>query len=413
MSRYYCEIANDSVVHTSPSIDMLLDELDRVASKPNKILDIGCGNGRNSLALAQRYCSEVVLVDPDQSMLAWAQKCFEANQINSRRICTSLEELARTFGTPLLLSERFDAVILSYVLQHIDPSNYPLVFDFLRDLCKGYLAIDIFWNPLKCEAGGFVKEGSRTWYGVKYEDIIKLLAPRFEIVRQRVSITRSGVFINLVAKEGITPPERIINKEHDYYLGSVRVDCRGPWLHVGKRRRSLNLENLSRFNHLSSLYPAEIDIAKVELQEWLQASQRVDRKTAAAKLLWLCRANGIPITLKEMAQDFSIPTKKLVRTMFETGYIPPLRTEHYVDRISRELNLDPPLKKRAIEILPNIQECDGCNPAVKAAGVLLMASKNLGIGLRVIDLARSIGISTLGLKISAKRMQGEESKCTQ
>jgi len=390
---------------------MLLDELDQAGCKPMKILDIGCGNGRNSLALAQRYGSEVVLVDPDQSMLMWARQTFESNKLNFREICTSLEELATSVETSLS-PDGYDAVILSYVLQHIDPSNYPSVFDFLRGLCKGYLATDIFWNPQRCKAGGFVKRGSRTWYGVKYEDIIKTLAPRFEIVRQRVSITRSGIFISLVAKEGITPPERIINKEYDYYLGSMRVDCRGLWLPIGRRKRISDPENLSRFNHLSCLYASETDIAKVELQEWLQASQHVDRKTTAAKLLWLCRANGIPITLREMAEDFSIPTKKLVKTMFEIGYIPPLRAEHYVDRISRELNLDFFLRRRASEILAEMQECDGRNPAVKAATVVFIASKNLGIDLRAADLARSIGISTLGLRISVKRMQEEARAAT-
>jgi len=383
---------------------MLLDELDQAGCKPMKILDIGCGNGRNSLALAQRYGSEVVLVDPDRSMLMWAQQSFESSNMTFRMICTSLEELATT-GETCFSPERYDAVILSYVLQHVDPLNYPVVFDFLRDLCDGYLAIDIFWNPLRCEAGGFVRRGSTTWYAVKYEDIIRILAPRFEIVRQRVSVTRSGVFINLVAKEGITPPERIISKEYDYYLGSVRVDCRGPSFRIGGRRWSLDLETLSRFNHLSSLYPAETDIAKVELQEWLQSSQHGDRKTSAAKLLWLCRANGIPITVREIAEDFSVPAKKLVKTMFETGYIPPLRTEHYVDRISRELNLDPSLRIKAGEILSKMREYDGRNPAVKAASVLLIASEGLGIDLRSTDLARSIGISTLGLRISAKEMQ--------
>jgi SAM-dependent methyltransferase len=390
---------------------MLLDELDQAASKPTTILDIGCGNGRNSLALAQRYGSKVVLVDPDQSMLMWAQQSFESNKICFREICTSLEELATTEKTSFSL-EGFDAVILSYVLQHIDPSNYPVIFDFLRNSCKGYLAIDIFWNPLRCEAGGFLRRGSRTWYGVKYEDVIKLLAPRFEIVRQRVSVTRSGVFINIVAKEGITPPERIIKKEYDYYLGSVRVDCRDP-SHIGRRRTYPDLDTLSRFNHLSSLYPAEMDIAKVELKEWLQSSQHVDRKTIAAKLLWLCRANGIPITLKEVAGDFSMPTKKIAKTMIKTGYIPPLRTEHYVDRISRELNLDASLREKAGEILSKIQECDGRNPTVKAASAILIASKNLGIDLGATNLAGSIGISTLGLRISVRRMEEEVTGCGQ
>jgi len=383
---------------------MLLEELDQAVGKPTKILDIGCGNGRNSLALAKRYGSEVVLVDPDQSMLRWAQQSFESNRLSFRKICTSLEELATKAETSLT-PDGYDAVILSYVLQHIDPSNYPSVFDFLKGLCRGYLAIDIFWNPLRCEAGGFVRRGSRTWYGVKYEDIIRILVPRFEIVRQRVSVTRAGVFINLVAKEGITPPDRIINKEYDYYLGSMRVDCRGLSLPIRRRERSFDLETLSRFNRLSSLYPGEMDITKVELQEWLHASQHVDRKTTAAKLLWLCRANGIPVTLREIAEDFSMPTKKLAKTMFETGYIPPLRTEHYIDRISRELNLDASLREKAREILSRTEEYDGRNPAVKAASAVFITSRNLGIHLRATDLARCIGISTLGLRISVRKMQ--------
>jgi tRNA1(Val) A37 N6-methylase TrmN6 len=56
--RYYCESYSESVNHVTPTILMLDNELQREGHKitsPETIIDLGCGNGRNSLYLAKKY----------------------------------------------------------------------------------------------------------------------------------------------------------------------------------------------------------------------------------------------------------------------------------------------------------------------------------------------------------------------
>jgi cyclopropane fatty-acyl-phospholipid synthase-like methyltransferase len=68
------------------------------------ILDLGCGNGRNSLYLAKKYKSaNVVLVDSDVSMLQWAQQLFSLHGLPAKSICITIEELA---SDPLRLNEK-------------------------------------------------------------------------------------------------------------------------------------------------------------------------------------------------------------------------------------------------------------------------------------------------------------------
>ena len=74
--RYYCESNPQTINHVTPSV-LMLDhniQLNKETDKYTKtILDLGCGNGRNSLYLAKKYSSaNVVLVDADISMLNWA-----------------------------------------------------------------------------------------------------------------------------------------------------------------------------------------------------------------------------------------------------------------------------------------------------------------------------------------------------
>jgi trans-aconitate methyltransferase len=57
-------------------LDYRIQQDDEIQST-NTILDLGCGNGRNSLYLAKKFNStNVVLVDSDINMLNWAQKLF-------------------------------------------------------------------------------------------------------------------------------------------------------------------------------------------------------------------------------------------------------------------------------------------------------------------------------------------------
>src|SRR5687767_1722748 len=96
--RYYCEFSTQTVNHVSPSILMLDTEVltnKQADSGVSTILDLGCGNGRNSLYLSKRYnAAKVVLVDSDSNMLNWASHLFSIRGIPTRTISATIEDLA-------------------------------------------------------------------------------------------------------------------------------------------------------------------------------------------------------------------------------------------------------------------------------------------------------------------------------
>ena len=247
--------------------------------------------------------------------------------------------------------------------------------------------------------------GSRAWYAIKYEDIVNIIAPRFEIVRQKVSVNYRSVLISFVAKQGVTPPERIIHKESDFYLGALRVNCRGQSsLSRIRRRRSIDPDELPTFTLLSSLYPNESDIVKSEFRSWIQNTQAVKKEIAAAKLLWLCRINGMPISLRELAKDFCLRTRSLSRVMLDVEYVPPLSVEHYVDRLTRAFKLDASHKAKILEILSGVENCLKSSALVEASSAVIVAARSLALDIKVCEVAKHMGISTAAIRTWIKKM---------
>lgn len=399
MRRYYCEIVPDSLSHVAPSITMLLEELQARRECPGSILDVGCGNGRNSVSLSSRFNAQVTVVDPDEYMLGWALRSFNVSgRSDVEAIRAGLEQISS--DSTMMRARKFDIVILSYVLQHIEPSFYPAVFDFLRDICQGYLALDVFWNPSRCEPGSTAKIGSTTWHGIRYEDLVQLIAPRFEIIRQKVQVDESSVIINLVARRGVTPTERIITREYNYYLGQLHVSCRG-WAPKRNRRAELlsKIETLQSFLHLSSIYPAEMDYVKSEISEWVQGEGRITTDLLGAKFLLLCRATRVPVFIREVLRDFSLSGRSLFKAMETCGYVPRLQTSGYIERASKELGLGDSVLKRACDLEVG-EEVGGTSPAVRAGCAIIKSATEADVSLKLSDVAKHLSVSATSLRIN-------------
>jgi SAM-dependent methyltransferase len=400
--RYYCEYSADNVNHVSPSVAIVAEELEKEGRAPRNILDLGCGNGRNSLYLARKFPCSVVLLDIDDKMLSWADGLFKANGLaNIVTVFSAIEDIA---GNPSMLSkighEKFDVVILSYVLQHIEPVYHPLILDFCKKICSGYLVIDIFWNPCRVGQGEFQQIGSVTWYGLTYEELVTMLSPNFSIIEDRFLKTDISVLINLVLKAGQTTLDRFLNRNPEYY--SDRVRRRRSYGNITRTpRRVFNIDEMECVKFLTSLYPSEFDLVRTELIQWIQNSGRVPSSMLAAKFLWLCRIIKIPVMLKEVSRDFGISTRKLIEMMSGTNYVPALSPEDFIERIGRQLSLSDTIRNRARAYVGGSLE--GSSPTVRACCAVLKAARTESVQVSKSEIASALDVSAVAINLALKK----------
>lgn len=93
--RYFCESSSESINQVTKSVSTLDVELETKGIIPQNILDLGCGNGRNSIYFAKKYGSEVTVVDNDPNMLYWTEQAFRREGLKCRTLHSSIEELAK------------------------------------------------------------------------------------------------------------------------------------------------------------------------------------------------------------------------------------------------------------------------------------------------------------------------------
>jgi SAM-dependent methyltransferase len=395
--RYYCESSHQTINQVTASVLALDAEFERTGTKPCRIIDLGCGNGRNSLYLAKKYNVEVTLVDKDIQMINWTQELFRSQGLTCKTICTSIERFVEQVE---VTKTKFDVVIMSYVIQHIDPVYYPFVLDFCRNICNGYLIIDIFWNVTRICPGEYAEIGSVNWYGLTYEEIVLLIAPRFHIIGKKIQRNDSSITINILMDQGQTELGTILGKDVDYHSGRLRT------YHYRRHIRMFpNIDDLPCAKILRPLYPNEFEFVKVEMSEWIATSQlRLTRTLIAIKFLWLCRIHKIPVTFKEVAYDFRISTKLLMQRLSQSEYIPPLRAADYVGRCSGHLNIPDAVRNKAITLIDN-DYIEGSSPTVMAGYAIVIAAKAYGLKIRTSDVAEALKVSAVAIRNKFKKWE--------
>jgi transcription initiation factor TFIIIB Brf1 subunit/transcription initiation factor TFIIB len=244
------------------------------------------------------------------------------------------------------------------------------------------------------------------WYGLSYEELATLVAPRFNILSDRITRNEIAVIINMALTPGQTPLANILSKQYEYYSGRVvrrRGRVRFGHSSTVDRARPLvsNIGSLSSAQILESLYPERFDFVKSELQQWIQCETRISISALAAKFLLLCRSNKIPVMLDEVSRDFNVPVRLLLAKLSEVSYVPPLSPLEYIDRIIRRLELDQ-VQNIANE-LANNDNLIGCSPLVRAWCAILRCCKDKGIELKINTLAAEAGVTSVAIRNVLKR----------
>ncbi|HKG87289.1 MAG TPA: methyltransferase domain-containing protein [Nitrososphaeraceae archaeon] len=381
---------------------MIVNEIEKDLVKPKRIIDLGCGNGRNSLFLARKYGSEVVLVDYDKSMLDWAVKLCRQYEINFSYIHEKLENIACNNHEVIKKDERYDIVILSYVLQHIDPVYYPIILDFCKGMCGGYFLVDVFWNPCRCRPHELISLDTINWYGLTYDELVSFIAPRFKILRERIVTTDSNMIINILSKEGVTSLESLDSHHYSYDYTHERRPIRKR---MERRNKIDNVCEMPFIKSLYEMYPSRMDIVLKEIREWSNGQLGNSSPLMAAKILWLCRCNRVPVYLEEVLDGFSITLKHIRKILTDAEYIPPLRASDYISRIEKLLGLPTELVKDAQTIADQIKVVDGSSPRVVAGYSIIKAASEYGTDIALKKVAQALRISSVALRHYQSRIE--------
>jgi len=116
----------------------LVSYLEKKMIRPNKVLELGCGAGRNAIYLAKQGCS-VVGVDLSDKALQWAQKRVDEANVSVELNRANIFELN-------LQEESFDFIYDSGCFHHIAPHRRVTYIEMIHKLLKpnGYFALCTF-----------------------------------------------------------------------------------------------------------------------------------------------------------------------------------------------------------------------------------------------------------------------------
>lgn len=183
---FYYQRDDSSLFKHSPSTKQVIKTCFDQEIIPEHILDLGCGNGRNSLAIASTFGAKITLIDEVQNTLYDAMSNIEKHGCCVDAVVASpIEEIEPNDFEP------FDIVLLNYVLQNIHPKSYHKILLMMHKLTKHFLIIDIYQNQSIYEAGTFSYRENIGWYGFRKFELTKILRSGFNIVWKEGSANKT------------------------------------------------------------------------------------------------------------------------------------------------------------------------------------------------------------------------------
>lgn len=214
--------------------------------------------------------------------------------------------------------------------------------------------------------------------------------------------------INILATEGKTSLKSVFDRNYEYNSNRIQVHRLSK---IGGRTtknriKSIDISELECIKFLSSYYPMEMDCVKAEFSQWTEKSNKIITPAlVAAKVLWLCRINKIPLMLKEISRGFRIRTKIIMHMQSETDYIPPLGTQDFIGRLSLQLNLPEEIKDRALYLDKRYGSLNGTTPTVRACCAIIKATETERFAVPIGKVASALGITTMGIRMALEKLK--------
>lgn len=159
--------------------------LQYVTNQPRRILEVGCGTGKNLLDLARHFPqADIVGLDISDSML----------QVARRKISPFKERvwlLQRSYDRPFNSDETFDLVLFSYSLTMMNPGWSEAIDSAYQDLAEGGMIAVVDFHDSAWPA-------YKRWMGVNHVrmdgHLLPYLSHRFQPQTSRVCAAYGGVW---------------------------------------------------------------------------------------------------------------------------------------------------------------------------------------------------------------------------
>lgn len=232
-------------------VDAVLEALAAADAAPNlqgNFLDFGCGVGRNTRALAQRFAAGIG-IDVSETMIALARQYSEGD---ARRAAYTVN---RREGLPDMPDDCIDFVYCHIVLQHLPPALQPVfIREFLRILKPEGIAA--FQVPTEDVAPA----STRLIRGIKSR--LRSLLPPWLTARIRKALGRGGEAAPVTMDMNILAEQRVadIIRQHGCsllaapYTNSTDTSHRGALRFMTRREAVAAIDTRATDSQLLSQF---------------------------------------------------------------------------------------------------------------------------------------------------------------
>lgn len=153
------------------------------ASRPTRVLDIGCGTGLTTVPLCR----------PGRTVIAADYSLASLRVLHDKRV---VQAISQADVTQLPFADRaFNAVLCANTLQHLNPEAQRAAVTELRRVCTGTVVLTVHHYSREKAQHGWIKEGRPGQPGIDYifrftRDELRALLPGCDVQAIGLSLGR-------------------------------------------------------------------------------------------------------------------------------------------------------------------------------------------------------------------------------